>query len=182
MMYQASDCLVLYPVDLTLQIAKQELIDFSIEKELIGESEIEGRFQVGEKFLSLLCFMGCSPNIELYPQADGSAYCYIEIPEPSDKALISQRPKAPRCPVCKQSLTSLAMSLNGNALSDVECFDCGSPIQPEKLNWRKTAVFSPSRIIINNIYDAEAVPDGNLLTQLQNRFGSEWRYAYIKRA
>jgi DNA-directed RNA polymerase subunit RPC12/RpoP len=182
MMYQANDCLVLHPIDRLLTISQQDLIAFAKEKGLIGEAETESRFQVGERFLSLLCFMGCSPNIELYPQSDGSAYCYIEIPEPTDKVLVSQRPKVPRCPACKQTLTVLTERLNNQALSDTKCPDCGSVIQPETLNWRKTAVFSPSRIIINNIYDAEAVPDGNLLAQLNKHFGSEWRYAYIKKA
>jgi len=180
-MYIAREQLVLYPEDKDKAIAASDLIDFCQEQGLIGQQESDYRFQVGERFLSQLCFMGCSPNIELYPQANDGAYCYIDIPEPTDKVLISQTPKIPRCPNCKTNLTWLPAKQNNLQLQSHVCPDCQHTINPSELNWRKSAVFAASRIVINNIFEAEAIPDGNLMSQLQQRFGGEWRYAYIKR-
>lgn len=46
---------------------------------LLGASLGEGRYAVGEAFLSLVCFLGCSPDIELEPQT-GKAFCYLQLP------------------------------------------------------------------------------------------------------
>lgn len=179
-MYIAREQLVLYLTDKDKLIAAADLIRFCQEQALIGPQEAEHRFQVGERFLSLLCFMGCSPHIELYPQANDGAYCYIDIPEPTNHVLISQTPKIPRCPHCKSNLTWLPAKQNNQPLRSHTCPDCQQIIDPSKLNWRKSAVFAASRLVINNIFEAEAIPDGNLMSRLQQQFGCEWRYAYIK--
>lgn len=49
---------------------------------LLGEALGNGCFSVGEEFLSLVCFLGCSPDIALEPQS-GKAFCYIQLPEGS---------------------------------------------------------------------------------------------------
>lgn len=46
---------------------------------LLGERLEAGHFAVGEAFLSLVCFLGCSPDIEIIPQAD-KPFCYIQLP------------------------------------------------------------------------------------------------------
>jgi len=76
-MWQAEFKLYLYPDDSSLFVDKLDLESLLSAIEFIGQKQIENRFQVGNKFLSLLCFMGCSPNIELEPQ-DDKPYCYIK--------------------------------------------------------------------------------------------------------
>lgn len=184
-MFHANHSLVLYPTDYESPIKHHELIAWAKQQGLIGQQEIENRFQVGEQFLSLLCFMGCSPNIALYPQANQAnnqqPYCYIEIPEPTEKALISDKVKTPRCPHCKTPQKQLVEQLRQSSIKKYQCSHCHSDLIPEQLNWRKTAIFSPYRIIIQNIYEAEAIPDGNFLAQLEKAFPTTWRYAYIYR-
>lgn len=47
---------------------------------LLGQALGEGRYTTGNDFLSLLCFLGCSPDIELEPQAD-KPFCYLQLPQ-----------------------------------------------------------------------------------------------------
>lgn len=185
-MFHANHSLVLYADHCKTDIIHKELITFAAQQGLIGQQEEAYRFQVGEQFLSLLCFMGCSPAIELYPQANNQAYCYIEIPAfngtSNKRALISDKVKVPRCQNCKAPQDQLVEKLRYSAIEKYTCSQCQNDLIPAQLNWRKTAIFSPYRIIIQNIYEAEALPDGNFLTKLEKTFPANWRYAYIYRA
>jgi len=185
-MFHANHSLVLYAEHCQTKINHCELIGFLAQQGLIGQQEEAYRFQVGEKFLALLCFMGCSPAIELYPQANNQAYCYIEIPAFNEnskpQALISDKINIPRCPSCKTPQGQLVEKLRHAVIEKYTCPHCQSNLIPAQLNWRKTAIFSPYRIIIQNIYEAEALPDGNFLTTLEKAFPANWRHAYIYRA
>ncbi|MGV6809033.1 MAG: hypothetical protein ACWA5U_04080 [bacterium] len=182
-MFHANHSLVLYPTAYESPIDHRELIAWARQEGLVGQQEIEHRFQVGEQFLSLLCFMGCSPNIALYPQANSQQpYCYIEIPQPTKTVLMSDKVKIPHCPHCKMKQDQLVKQLRQSQIKTYACPHCHSALIPEQLNWRKTAIFSPYRIMIQNIYEAEAIPDGNFLAQLEKVFPATWRYAYIYQA
>lgn len=47
---------------------------------LLGADLGAGYYACGEQFLSLLCFLGCSPHIELEPREQGS-FCYVQLPQ-----------------------------------------------------------------------------------------------------
>ncbi|WML89420.1 hypothetical protein RCF98_10600 [Thiothrix lacustris] len=47
---------------------------------LLGETLGKGYYTTGKDFLSLLCFLGCSPDIELKPHPD-KVFCYVQLPE-----------------------------------------------------------------------------------------------------
>jgi hypothetical protein len=61
----------------------------------------------------------------------------------------------------------------------VNCHYCDTPINLFKLNWRKSACFTRSCIVIANIYEAEAIPDVQLLSRLKDETGFGWKYSYI---
>lgn len=46
---------------------------------LLGEPLGNGRHATGSAFPSLLCFLGCAPDIELEPHPS-KPFCYIELP------------------------------------------------------------------------------------------------------
>lgn len=73
--------LVLYPVGPELVVPQPQLFELLSELGLAGEALQNECFAVGEQFLSHVCFLGCSPAIELEPQPD-QAFCYIRVPEP----------------------------------------------------------------------------------------------------
>ena len=74
--------LVLYPVVPDLIIAQHQLLELLTEIGLVGDSlDKNGTyFTTGEQFLSHICFLGCSPSIELEPLAD-QVFCYVRVPE-----------------------------------------------------------------------------------------------------
>jgi hypothetical protein len=71
--------LVLFPTR-TVPPDNNALLHCLSDLGLLGESLGGGRYRVGESFLSLVCFLGCSPDIELEPQAN-KPFCYIQLPE-----------------------------------------------------------------------------------------------------
>jgi hypothetical protein len=71
--------LVLFPVTSAGVNATEYLEPCLRALGLLGEDLGAGRFAVGEDFLALVCFLGCSPDIELAPQAD-KPFCYIQLP------------------------------------------------------------------------------------------------------
>jgi hypothetical protein len=73
--------LVLFPTRIVTP-GNRALLDCLSDLGLLGQSLGGGRYSTGEGFLSLVCFLGCSPDIELEPQAS-KPFCYIQLPEGS---------------------------------------------------------------------------------------------------
>lgn len=182
-MFESDYQLILYPERHEAKIESSVIRQILLDIDFIEATESNIRFHAGDRFLSLLCFLGCSPDIELYPQ-DDKPYCYIDLPEMQTLlGFISGRNvKAPRCPHCRKDLKGLAETLHKqeNKLG-ASCEYCQELIKPSTLNWRKSACFLHSAIVIGNIYEAEAVPDIRLLDILKDRTGEIWKYSYIRR-
>ena len=135
---------------------------------LIDKKLSSKRYATGDDFLSLLTFMGCSPDIALEPQND-KPYCYVEINSLDLPQFISgKNTQYPPCPHCKEKLES------------PKCKSCHTTIDFTKLNWRKSAFVSRSWITIGNIYELEAIPSDQLLNALKNKTGVRWKPAYIR--
>lgn len=50
---------------------------------LLGTALGDGYYTTGAQFLSLLCFLGCSPEIELDPHPS-KPFCYVQLPQTPD--------------------------------------------------------------------------------------------------
>ena len=183
----------LFPENPETTLPQNELINALATMAFIGDAEDkvdhqDTRFLTGEKFLSHLCFLGCSPDIEFIPNSEDpdSPYIYIEIPEtnPIPQFTSGVNVKAPRCSECKKELTELATFLEeADSISKPDkahCQHCNAVLAIDRLNWRRTAYSSRTCIIIHNIYESEAVPDDLLLDQLYKLTQSKWKYAYIR--
>jgi hypothetical protein len=140
-------------------------------EERAGES-----YAVGERFLELLTFLGCSPVINL-SAADGDKYCYLELLQYDAPRLIyGGQPFQPRCKACKQNLPDWQSQLQQQA---IECLSCGKRMTLAEVNWRQSAGFASQFIIVHNIYLHEAVPGEKLMTTLQHlSSGTSWDYFY----
>ncbi len=183
-MFTSTNQLILHPGNANDSIEHQQLLKFLKHSGYIGETEKNHRFQVGEKFLSQTCFLGCSPNIELYPQNNNQPYCYIEVPPDSDmpQFVSGLNIKFPRCKHCKNELNKLpgVLAQNNNMLHSYHCPHCQNKLNPQQLSWRKTACLTRNQIIVNNIYESEAVPEQHFLLALQQLSGFAWKYCYIR--
>jgi len=166
--WEAEFKLYLYPDNPDYQIDVDRLTLQLKKDSLLGESLSSNRYATGDNFLSLLTFMGCSPNVELEPQ-DDKPYCYIEIESQNKPQFISgKNTKYPPCPYCKEKLNTQI------------CANCDESIDITKINWRKSAFISSAWICIGNIYELEAIPNDQLFNVLENNTGVAWKYAYIR--
>ena len=164
--------LMLYPNDINYKANIIELEGLLSEIGLIDKEITGKKFKVGDNFLSLLTFMGCSPNIELEPQKD-KPFCYIEL-NSSEKAqlVFGSNLKKGQCTHCKAKVSKISKEL--------QCLTCAKPLELSKINWRKTAFVAQTWITIGNIYELEAIPNDALLNTLKSKTRVEWKPAYIR--
>ncbi|MCF6191182.1 MAG: hypothetical protein L3J51_11945 [Cocleimonas sp.] len=167
-MWHSEFKLCLYPDNSQYKIDEKKLKNALQNLKFIGDALSSKRYAIGNDFLLLLTFMGCSPNIELEPQND-KPYCYIEIETYEQPQFISgKNTKYPPCPQCKENLNAQV------------CSYCNATLDVTKPNWRKSAFIASSWISIGNIYELEAIPNDQLLSVLENETGVRWKPAYIR--
>jgi len=171
--WQAEHCLFLYPESAKKQIDTQKISEALIKQAFIGTSLGDQRYATGERFTSLLTFMGCSPHIELDPQ-ENQPYCYIEI-HTTEKPVFNHGTNLKKitCPHCKQKIQSYIDK-------QLLCPKCKNELIPDQINWRKSAFIASTWITIGNIYELEAVPSDFLLDLLEETTGESWKSAYIR--
>ena len=132
---------------------------------------------VGDKFLDLIAFMGCSPNINLTQQDDPNKFCFIKlITKPEVTVLTSQHTHSPHCPYCKKPEKDWLNVMTDTAL---KCSSCGRVSAPWNYNWRKSAGFGRFFIEVTEIYPKEAIPQPSLLSALEQQHGTSWEYFYL---
>jgi len=151
-------------------------------------------YPVGEQFLQLVTFLGCSPAIELDPPADpqelekasaAGRFCHIFISSGEHLQFrADSQTRAPRCPRCrspepdwKARLLSWQAGQHG---PDWTCQACGFHGRLSDLVFRKTAGFGRTFLEIRGIYPSEAVPGPALLDTLASLTGNSWTTIYLR--
>lgn len=137
----------------------------------------EQSYLAGDKFLELIAFMGCSPNINFSPDDAADSFCFIRLRTTADaiSALTGKHTHAPRCPHCNKPEKNWREKLSSDAL---QCASCGRTSAPWLFNWRKSAGFARLFIEITDIYPKEAIPQDALLSALESISNSSWKYFY----
>jgi len=151
-------------------------------------------YPVGENFLQLVTFLGCSPAIELDPPGDpqeleqasaAGRFCHVFIS--SGEALQFRGDKQthpPRCPGCRNSEPHWNARLqswqDGNNGLDWSCRACGFSGRLSDLVFRKTAGFGRTFLEIRGIYPSEAVAGATLLDTLASLTGTPWTTIYLR--
>ena len=151
-------------------------------------------YPVGENFLQLVTFLGCSPRIELQPPFDPATlaadsatgkFCHVFLY--SSKALrFRSDPCAPvaRCPTCRTPLADWQSRLqpwqSNPANCHWQCVHCGATGDISALKLGKTAGFGHSFVEIRGIFPSEAVPAETLLGTLKSLTHGDWSTLYIK--
>jgi len=165
------------------------LIDYLQRRGFLG-SALEGMggdaFRVGEAFLQLITFMGCSPHIELEPPPQGGPFCYVRIDGPWSEPLLrhGRNTQAPRCCACRARITDwqglLPVWLERTQDPIVDCPRCDHRQRPLDLGWRRTAGFGRLFIVVEDVFPGEAVPVPALLANLERTMGGPWQYFYVR--
>jgi hypothetical protein len=150
---------------------------------------------VGEHFLQLVTFLGCSPRIELDPpdtaaeleaaSREGS-FCHVSLLG-TDQELqfrADDRTPAPRCPRCRQPLTDwrclIRIWRKQPDATGWTCAGCGYRGRLTELNFSKSAGFGRIFLEMRGIHPGEAVAGEALLASLRSLTGCEWRTLYVR--
>ena len=138
--------LVLHPADCNEKPATQDLIDALQQLKFIGSPlnrENEG-YLVGDDFLQLIIFLGCSPSVELTPTEEDKLFCHVSFIQSGDvpELVISKHTNNPRCPSCRKEIGSAA-EINEQWQYDKNvqwsCPDCDFRGETKDMDWRHSA-------------------------------------------
>jgi hypothetical protein len=132
---------------------------------------------LGETFMQLITFMGCSPFIRVEPDESGEPFCHLQVdgPFPEPKLLVGKNSLPPRCKACRKRITDWQKSLGQHA----PCPHCGHQQDPASYDFKQSAGFGRFLLKIENIFPQEAIPTPRLLDTLQQASNdAPWHYFY----
>lgn len=165
--------LVLYPLDPEWGGDSLSGLRHVLEQTgFIGEARQPGEFLVGTEYLSLVTYLGCSPQISL-GEAEIATRIYLREPDAAPRLNAGANLKPPRCKTCRQTIPL--------AVARLQLQTCPHCSRPLKLDWRRSAAFGRVFIEISNVYESEAIPSEALLECLHEATGVTWDYYYIRR-
>jgi hypothetical protein len=171
------------PTDLHAIEARLQAIGF------IGEG-IPGKgagFRLGESFMQLVTFMGCSPYIRLEPGSNNEPFCHLVIDGPYEQPRLRQgkHTTPPRCTACRKRISGWQAIMQTWSRQGADwltaCPHCGQRQDPARFDWRQSAGCGRLFLCVENIFPQEAVPTPALLNQLYSASGDlPWRYFYLQ--
>ncbi len=146
---------------------------------LLMDNPKKNHYLLGDKFLSLITFLGCSPNINLVPVA-GEQHCYISFITPTEHAecLGFTQTVNPKCPACTKRIANWKTSNWQGAGETCICDKCQSHHLYAELNWRQECGFARGGFEVHHIYPHEAIPTDQLLDLLGQFSDFKWNYCY----
>lgn len=146
----------------------------------------DGAFLVGEQFLNLLSFAGCSVQLELAPNAGNeSPFCHVRLTGPFEHPRLMQgrNTRPPRCPSCRAALQDWGESVEMTARAQagaLTCPACGHRDPPWDWDWKGNAGFGRFFIEVEEVFPGEATPAPTLMEILTRATASPWRYFYVQ--
>lgn len=169
----SSHYLVLHPLDPKWSSDSLSGLQHALEHiGFMGEARQPGEFLAGTEYLSLVTYLGCSPQISL-GEAEAATRIYLRRPDAMPRLNAGANIKPPRCKTCRQTIP-----LADAKLQLQTCPHCGQPLKPD---WRRSAAMGRIFIEISNVHESEAVPGETLLKCLHDATGVIWDYCYIRR-
>ncbi|OOZ38701.1 hypothetical protein [Solemya elarraichensis gill symbiont] len=146
-----------------------------------GDAIDEQSWMVGEQFLQLLTFMGCSPHIRLEPDSeDDHDYCHISLRQAEAPQLLYSNHSRPcRCRSCGKPVVQTWKEFDAGA-GIWRCRHCATLHKRlEELRWRNDSGVAVCFVEIHSIYPGEAQPVDSLIKQLEKITSSAWRYFHL---
>lgn len=148
-------------------------------------ADVGQSFLVGEQFLQLLTFMGCSPSINLTPQHDADRdYCHIVLsPIYAHVHFRShERDVFARCPECGRRDANWPALIErwyrDRSRIGYVCHQCHKSTSLYDLRWRQVAGFGRFFIDVFSIFPQEGIPSNHLLSALEDACAQPWTYFF----
>ncbi len=195
----ATHKLLLHPADPQCPAVETDVLAKRLQSiGLIGEPvrlKAETIYPVGEQFLQLITFLGCSPMIELDLPSDAESreagsrdgrFCHVSLTSSSGNLQYraDEHRTEPRCPQCRKPDPQWQEWLQTWQADRQQlhwaCTFCDYTGLITDLNFRKSAGFGRNFIEIRGVYPSEAIPGEALLASLQALSGCNWNMLYIK--
>jgi hypothetical protein len=179
--------LVLTPQDPYLLPDEPETILTELHKIGFIEHTLENMpgYLLGEHFMQLVTFMGCSPYIRLQPNESDVPFCHLRLdgPYPRPKLLHGKNTQPPRCKTCRKRLNDWqARFKSWRSSADhwkARCPHCGDRQDPVTYDFRQSAGCGRLFLFVENIFPQEAIPSPVLLEALKRTCnGDAWKYFY----
>ncbi|MCG8487158.1 MAG: hypothetical protein MI756_06785 [Chromatiales bacterium] len=139
--------------------------------------EAEQGYLLGEAFMQLITFMGCSPFIRLEPDESGEPFCHLRVDGPHSEPILltGKNSLPPRCEACRKRISDWPIEPRQLA----ECPHCGHHQDPASYDFKQSAGFGRFLLKIENIFPQEAIPSPRLLEVLQQASnGAPWHHFY----
>ena len=172
------------PADLVPII--ERLIDIGFIHPDTTDDNING-YRLGDRFMQLVTFMGCSPAIQFEPDEAGNPYCHMRVvgPYESPRLLHGRNTTPPRCGSCRKRIENWRKFIgpSGDSAPDtlIACPNCGHLQNPTSYDWRQSAGSGRLFLFIENIFPQEAIPAPGLLSQISQVSESKpWHYFYLQ--
>ena len=146
---------------------------------------IEQGYLVGERFLNLITFAGCSVQLALTPPEDGSPFCHIILdgPHQTPCLLWGRNTRPPRCPACEAPCKDWRPQVDewvSGSAPGLTCGQCGATAELGSWNWRENAGFGRLFLRVEEVFPGEAVPTPALMSLLEQASGTGWRHFYVQ--
>lgn len=145
---------------------------------LLGAERSPGLFSAGPEYLSLVTYLGCSPQIALGENEAATTIRIAGIFE-LPQFVHGENLKPPRCPQCRKTLDKPAAS--AKAGENLHCNHCGHSGSACDFDWRRSAACARVFVEISNVFESEAVPGEQLTTCLERTSGEAWNYCYVRK-
>jgi hypothetical protein len=175
--------LLLSPLDPLLAPEPDPLCAGLAEAGLLGAPVpgIEGAYLVGERFLELVVFTGCSVQLELSPPAGGQGpFSHVRIigPYPLPRLMSGRNTRPPRCRACRAPLRHWSGELVSSGSDDIRCLACGESAPLWAWDWKEQAGWGR---LFEEVFPGEATPAPALMILLGELAGGEpWRHFYVQ--
>jgi len=146
----------------------------------------EDAFLVGDRFLTLVTFAGCSVQLELAAPPDGSgAFCHLRLlgPYAYPRLLQGRNTRPPRCRGCRAPLRDWQerhSSVEQHPDTPVPCPACGEHRPLWDWDWKGNAGFGRFFLSVEEVFPGEATPAPALIELLKEETGATWRHFYIQ--
>ncbi len=171
------------PDDLAGLIAMLREIGFI--GDLLPDSQVG--YLLGENFMQLVTFMGCSPFIRLEPGDPEQPFCHLIIDGPSvhPRLLQGKNTTPPRCAACRKRLVGWQATFEiwqqERPGWQATCPHCGHNQDPASYDFRQSAGCGRLFLSVENIFPQEAIPSPALINRLQEvTHNQTWHYFYLQ--
>ena len=161
-------------------IQHEQMLDICQRLALCGDAidSQQHQYFVGDRFLELVSFMGCSPQVQLDDEGNKDFTRIVLHVQPRAALFHGEYTRPPQCPACNKPVGDWREQ-PWRESGRIECSNCGKTSSIANCNWRRGACVATSVIEITDIYPREVLPQPALLAKLGDLTGCEWQHFYF---